>query len=50
MLFGLAGYNGSGDGENYQVFTKTSNGGSSWSSGSINLGDDDLGDCYGICY
>ena len=45
-----SGYNGSGDGENYQVFTKTSNGGSSWSSGSINLGDADLGDCYGICY
>ena len=38
-----SGYNGSGDGENYQVFTKTSNGGSSWSSGSINLGDADLG-------
>ena len=29
-----SGYNGSGDGENYQVFTKTTNGGSSWSSGS----------------
>jgi len=38
-----SGYNGSGDGENYQVFTKTTNGGSSWSSGSINLGDTDLG-------
>jgi len=38
-----SGYNGSGDGENYQVFTKTTNGGSSWSSGTINIGDTDLG-------
>ena len=38
-----SGYNGTGDGENYQVFTKTTNGGSSWTSGNINLGDTDLG-------
>ena len=38
-----SGYNGSGDGENYQVFTKTNNGGSTWNSGTINLGNTDLG-------
>jgi photosystem II stability/assembly factor-like uncharacterized protein len=38
-----SGYDGSGDGANYQVYTKTSNGGSSWSSGNINLGDTNLG-------
>ena len=37
------GYDGSGNGENFQVFTKTTNGGSTWNSGTINLGDTDLG-------
>jgi photosystem II stability/assembly factor-like uncharacterized protein len=38
-----SGYDGSGSGANYQVYTRTSNGGSSWSSGNINLGDTNLG-------
>ena len=38
-----SGYDGSGSGANYQVYSRTSNGGSSWSSGNINLGDTNLG-------
>ena len=38
-----SGYDGSGNGENYQVYTKTNNGGSTWTSGNIDLGDTDLG-------
>ena len=37
------GYDGSGTGANYQVYTKTTDGGLSWSSGNINLGDTNLG-------
>ncbi|MEA3446863.1 MAG: C10 family peptidase [Bacteroidota bacterium] len=37
------GYDGTGGGANVQEFTKTSNGGDTWTPGTIDLGDTDLG-------